>query len=202
MSKNILFCKPETSLFKVANMMGNRNVSAIFIMSDNKLVGVWTEADCAKLDFLEPEFSQQLISSFMSSLVKQVQSSILVSELTVLLHNYGFRHLLAVDENNTPQGVVSLSDVIKSQGLEHYFHFRQVDKSYNAKIPDEYGNSQIVKAIIALAQSLDLEMVAEGVEKEKQLQFLQSIGCHVIQGYFTVKRYLKMNLINLLPIKI
>jgi signal-transduction protein with cAMP-binding, CBS, and nucleotidyltransferase domain len=83
----------------------------------------------------------------MSSPVKQVQSSILVSELTVLFHNYGFRHLLAVDENNTPQGVVSISDVIKSQGLEHYFHFRQVDKSYNAKIPDEYGNSQIVKAI-------------------------------------------------------
>lgn len=58
MSRNILFCKPETSLFKVANMMSNRNVSAIFIMSDNKLVGVWTEADCAKLDFSEPEFSQ------------------------------------------------------------------------------------------------------------------------------------------------
>ena len=135
MSKNILFCKPETSLFEAANMMGNRNVSAIFIMSDNKLVGVWTEADCAKLDFSEPEFSQQPISSFMSSPVKQVQSSILVSELTVLFHNYGFRHLLAVDENNQPQGVVSLSDVIKSQGLEHYLHFRQVDKSYNANIP-------------------------------------------------------------------
>lgn len=123
----------------------------------------------------------------MSSPVKQVQSSILVSELTVLFHNYGFRHLLAVDENNPPQGVVSLSDVIKSQGLEHYFHYRQVDKSYNAKIPDEYGNSQIVKAIIALAQSLDLEMVAEGGEKEKQLQFLQSIGCHVKQEYFYSK---------------
>ena len=30
MSKNILFCKPETSLFEAANMMANRNVSAIF----------------------------------------------------------------------------------------------------------------------------------------------------------------------------
>ena len=55
------------------------------------------------------------------------------------------------------------------------------------KFPDEYGNSQIVKAITALAQSLDLEMVAEGVEKEKQLQFLQSIGCNVIQGYLYSK---------------
>jgi len=135
MSRNILFCKPKTSLFEAANMMGNRNVSAIFIMFQNKLIGVWTEADCAKLDFSQPEFSQQPISSFMSSPVKQVQSTMLISELTVLFHNYGFRHLLAVDENNIPQGVVSLSDVIKSQGLEHYLHFRQVDKSYNANIP-------------------------------------------------------------------
>ena len=61
MSKNILFCKPETSLFEAANMMVNRNVSAIFIMSDEQLVGVWTEADCAKLDFSESEFSCVII---------------------------------------------------------------------------------------------------------------------------------------------
>ncbi|PAJ75057.1 histidine kinase [Pseudoalteromonas sp. NBT06-2] len=135
MSKNILSCKPETSLLEAANMMGNRNVSAIFIMFKNKLIGVWTEADCAKLDFSQPKFYQQAISNFMSSPVKQVQSTMLTSELTVLFHNYGFRHLLVVDETNTPQGVVSLSDVIKSQGLEHYLHFRLVDKSYNANIP-------------------------------------------------------------------
>ena len=145
--------------------------------------------DVAVIDLKKKSYiaDYMIIASGTSSRHLQALSEILVSELTVLFHNYGFRHLLAVDENNQPQGVVSLSDVIKSQGLEHYFHYRQVDKSYNAKIPDEYGNSQIVKAIIALAQSLDLEMVAEGVEKEKQLQFLQSIGCHVIQVDFYSK---------------
>ncbi|SFC69049.1 EAL domain-containing protein [Pseudoalteromonas denitrificans] len=135
MSKNILFCKPETSLFEAANMMGNRNVSAIFIMSNDKLIGVWTEADCSKLDFSMAHFSEQPIANFMSSPVKQVHTKTAVSELTILFHNYGFRHLLVVDEKNSPKGVVSLSDVIKSQGLEHYLHFRQVDKSYNPNIP-------------------------------------------------------------------
>ena len=63
----------------------------------------------------------------------------------------------------------------------------KIDSSFIAKTPDEYGNSQIVKAIIALAQSLDINLVAEGVEKELQLKFLQSVGCTIIQGYFYSK---------------
>ena len=49
---------------------------------------------------------------------------------------------------------------------------------------DEYGNSQIVKAIVAMAHSLELKLVAEGVETAEQLTFLQELNCHAIQGYF------------------
>lgn len=42
----------------------------------------------------------------------------------------------------------------------------------------------IISNIIAIAQNLNLEVVAEGVETEEQIQFLQSRGCHVMQGYY------------------
>ena len=63
----------------------------------------------------------------------------------------------------------------------------KIDASFIAKIPDEYGNSEIVSAIIAMAKALNLQVVAEGVEKPEQRQFLQKLGCHTLQGYLFCK---------------
>lgn len=48
------------------------------------------------------------------------------------------------------------------------------------------GNSEhsLVQAIIAMARSLDLKVVAEGVESATHLQMLQEMGCHFAQGYY------------------
>ncbi|MDX1362035.1 MAG: bifunctional diguanylate cyclase/phosphodiesterase, partial [Pseudoalteromonas tetraodonis] len=64
------------------------------------------------------------------------------------------------------------------------FNTLKIDASFIAKIPDEYGNSQIVAAIIAMATSLGLNVVAEGVEHASQEAHLVEIGCNVIQGYY------------------
>ncbi|MCS7463287.1 EAL domain-containing protein [Paenibacillus doosanensis] len=42
----------------------------------------------------------------------------------------------------------------------------------------------IISNIIAIAKNLNMEVVAEGVETEEQIRFLQSQGCHVMQGYY------------------
>ncbi|WP_304156578.1 EAL domain-containing protein, partial [Fusobacterium ulcerans] len=41
----------------------------------------------------------------------------------------------------------------------------------------------VVKGIIALAQNLNMTTVAEGIEKEEQVDFLRKAGCDMIQGY-------------------
>ncbi|WP_350636141.1 EAL domain-containing protein, partial [Pseudoalteromonas sp. GW168-MNA-CIBAN-0100] len=64
------------------------------------------------------------------------------------------------------------------------FDTLKIDASFIAKIPDEYGNSQIVAALIALASNLNLMVVAEGVEQLAQKNYLISLGCNVIQGYY------------------
>ena len=63
----------------------------------------------------------------------------------------------------------------------------KIDASFIAKIPDEYGNSEIVSAIIAMAKALKLHVVAEGVEKAVQKRYLRKLGCHTIQGYVFCK---------------
>ena len=59
----------------------------------------------------------------------------------------------------------------------------KIDRSFIKSIPDNSDNTAIVAATIAMAHSLNLEVVAVGVETEEQLEFLRERGCDVIQGY-------------------
>ena len=60
----------------------------------------------------------------------------------------------------------------------------KIDRSFVQNIPDSSDDASIAKAIIMMAHSLNLEVVAEGVETEAQLEFLREHGCEQIQGYF------------------
>ncbi|MBU0499683.1 MAG: EAL domain-containing protein [Gammaproteobacteria bacterium] len=59
----------------------------------------------------------------------------------------------------------------------------KIDQGFVRSLPDAAENAAIVKAIIALGQSLGLEVIAEGVETEPQRQFLAQAGCLNYQGY-------------------
>jgi diguanylate cyclase (GGDEF)-like protein len=60
----------------------------------------------------------------------------------------------------------------------------KVDHSFIRDIPADSGDKKIVRAIIAMAHSLRLKVVAEGVETADQLTFLRAQHCDAVQGYF------------------
>jgi len=60
----------------------------------------------------------------------------------------------------------------------------KIDKSFIADIPDDLDNMEITRAIIAMAERLNIRVVAEGVETERQLEFLRAEGCDLVQGYY------------------
>lgn len=63
----------------------------------------------------------------------------------------------------------------------------KIDKSFIRDIPSDENDSSIVVAIINMSQSLNIQVVAEGVENFEQLRFLKNNGCDEIQGYLFSK---------------
>ena len=59
----------------------------------------------------------------------------------------------------------------------------KIDRSFIADIPEKPGDMAITSAIVSLGRTLDLEVVAEGVETEEQARFLEGAGCELLQGY-------------------
>jgi EAL domain-containing protein (putative c-di-GMP-specific phosphodiesterase class I) len=59
----------------------------------------------------------------------------------------------------------------------------KIDRSFVHDVPGDADDSALASAIIVLAQSLKLNVIAEGVETEAQREFLQERGCRIMQGY-------------------
>lgn len=69
------------------------------------------------------------------------------------------------------------------------FPIRQVkiDRSFVTDIIDNQNSALLIKAIIAMADSLNKELVAEGIETKEQAMLIQAYGCHQAQGYLYSK---------------
>ena len=59
----------------------------------------------------------------------------------------------------------------------------KIDRTFVDGLPEGEQDAQIARAIIAMAHSLNLAVIAEGVETQEQLDFLREHGCDEVQGY-------------------
>jgi len=87
---------------------------------------------------------------------------------------------LSLDDFGT--GYSSLSYV-----MSYPFTTLKIDRSFTSRLCQDDRGASVVKAICALASSLDMETVAEGVETKPQLEMLRSLGCSSAQGYLFSK---------------
>lgn len=101
-----------------------------------------------------------------------------VEEALEELHQLGVK--LSMDDFGT--GYSSLSYLRR-----YSFDILKIDRSFIDGITVNKEDFDLVKATIAMAHSLDLEVVAEGVETHEQLMMLDKLSCDLVQGYYFSK---------------
>ena len=60
----------------------------------------------------------------------------------------------------------------------------KIDRSFVQKLENEHNENAVVRMIVAMADALDVEVVAEGVENERQIETLKSMNCVLFQGHY------------------
>lgn len=142
------------------------NISTVQFVEESFLLMV---QDLLQESKLSPEFLELEITEGV--LAKDVQNT---QYVLTALRNLGVR--IAIDDFGT--GYSSLAylkrfpvDVLK------------IDQSFVRDMLVDKSDAAIIEAIIKLAQALDLELVAEGVETQEQADALQRYGCQIMQGY-------------------
>ncbi|MCW9057180.1 MAG: EAL domain-containing protein [Gammaproteobacteria bacterium] len=135
-----------------------------------------------------------LITSIEAALSKsELSGESLELEITegVLLSGHSYIHKALTTLNN--MGIdLSMDDFGTGYSSLSYlrsypFKVLKIDRSFIADIIIDIADRELVNAAIAMAHSLGLTVVAEGVETEEQLKLLASQGCEIAQGYYFSK---------------
>lgn len=142
------------------------NVSLARIDADQLLLKVSEVLQQSGLsaEYLEIEFTESQMFA------DKEQASHLIEGL------HSLRVRIAIDDFGT--GYSNLGYL-----AQYHFNTLKIDRSFIRNIPHDIKQDAVVEAITAMARALDADVVAEGVETEKQAQALESHGCYQVQGY-------------------
>lgn len=146
------------------------NISAKQLLNQNFAAEVKERLERYSIDpaMLEMEITESIIMENMEDALKQLNE----------LKEIGCR--FSIDDFGT--GYSSLAQ-LKQLPVDSL----KIDRSFVRDIEHDHHDRQIVEAVIAMAHSLGLEVIAEGVEDQYQLDFIDNAGCDLVQGYLFSK---------------
>jgi len=136
--------------------------------------------------FRQPDFIAQVQSALQNHAVNpkllklELTESMLLDDLEDTISTMNTLHEIGVNFSLDDFGTgFSSLQYLKRLPLDQL----KIDQSFVRDIVSDSSDKAIVRTIIAMAESLNLGIIAEGVETDKQLQILISKGCKEFQGY-------------------
>ena len=126
-------------------------------------------------DTVEIEITEGIMIENMNEAIEELNS----------LKNIGLR--ISLDDFGTGYSSLSYLQVLPLNTLK-------IDKSFITGITEKNGiQANITNSIITMVTKMGLQTIAEGVEKNEQLQILKEFNCHIVQGFLRGKPMLEQN---------
>ncbi len=160
-----------------------------------KQLRVWQRSGAAPLSVAVNVSTRQLIDPALVEVVRQslasnnLKAHCLELELTESLAMHNLEEAANILQQLQALGVASVIDDFGT-GYATLSYLRdlpvtklKIDRSFVQDINHDHQAAVLVKSVIDLAHSLDLQVVAEGVESEAQCEKLHELGCVYTQGY-------------------
>ena len=103
----------KTSVFEVLHLMMKENISAVLVIENEKLIGIFTERDYARKIVLQGKSSKDTdIGEVMSSNILTINPKDSVEHCMKIMTDRHFRHLPVV-ENDKVTGIISIGDIVR-----------------------------------------------------------------------------------------
>jgi diguanylate cyclase (GGDEF)-like protein/PAS domain S-box-containing protein len=154
--------------------------------SDSRTRDLQVSVNVSARQFHQPDFIEQVRQSLLASganptrLKLELTESVVLDKIETVIGRMQELDRLGVgfslDDFGT--GYSSLS-YLKRLPLDQI----KIDQSFVRDVPGDPNDAAIVRAILAMSQSLGLQVIAEGVETQAQRDFLFENGCNAFQGY-------------------
>jgi diguanylate cyclase (GGDEF)-like protein/PAS domain S-box-containing protein len=149
--------------------------------------GLQVAVNCSAQQFQREGFVETVGRVLRETRLASPRLDLEITESVIIHHS---EEVIARFESLDDMGVrISIDDFGTGYSSLSYLkrfaiHQLKIDQSFVRDISSDPDDAAIVSAIIAIAHSLGLQVVAEGVEAAEQLAFLRSLGCDAAQGYF------------------
>jgi CBS domain-containing protein len=119
---------PQTKVFDALKLMAEKNIGAVLVAENEKVVGIFSERDYARKVAIEGKSSKEVfVQEVMSSRVLFVTSDKYVEECLAIMNEKKIRHL-PVFENEKLKGIISIGDVVKALIEHKEFTIEQLEK--------------------------------------------------------------------------
>jgi len=119
---------PQASTFEALELMAGKNIGALLVLEQDKIVGIFTERDYARKVVLKGKSSKTtIVGELMTTEVLYVAPDDTIENCMALMTDKRARHL-PVMENGELLGVVSIGDVVKAIISDREFMIRELER--------------------------------------------------------------------------